>query len=376
MPLKSVLFRDTGRINDVGAPLREPIFLNQRHTAGKSIFRGGRMEDGLDQRLNAAGDSPENATGYQILLDTMTYIKQQESTQSYYELGAVGLTPRSFVPVVVGEGAWAANILTRRTYRNAGDFESGLVRQASHNARLASAVPSMDSVTYPTFLWADSIEYTLMEIEQALMSSNWDVVAAKHKARMEMWQLGIQAITFLGTKSKNMEGLFINTASPVNTSRITAPISGLSAANFLTFVQNIVNDFWVSSNSTKLPTHFVMPMSDYLGLMTLVPGSAGTFPVPMMDYLLNAFKRLCGPDFQILGNAYGDAANNNTLRGLNKNVYALYRYSPEAFRMDVPVDFTVTQPNSYDNFHFQDTGYGQMTGLQFFKPLETLLFQY
>ncbi len=44
--------------------------------------------------------------------------------------------------------------------------------------------------------------------------------------------------------------------------------------------------------------------------------------------------------------------------------------------MDIPVDFTVTQPGTLDNFHFQDTAYAQMTGLQFFKPLETLLFQY
>ena len=374
--MKSVLFRPTGKLNDRGIEIHEPQFLPNRLTAGKSIFRNGDPQMGLDMRLNAAGDSPENATGYQILIDTMSYIKQQESTQSYYELGVQGLTPRDFIPIVVGEGAWASNILTRRTYLNAGDFESGLVRQSSNNARQANAVPSMDSVSYPTFLWADQVQYTLMEIEQALQASQWDVIAAKHRARMKMWQLGVQAITFLGTRSKNMEGLLINTASPVNTSLITAYVSGLNAANFLTFVQQLISAFWTSSNSTKLPTHFVMPMVDYLGLMTLVPGSAGTFPVPMLTYLENAFKQLCGPNFKIVGNAYADAANNNTLRGLNKNVYALYRYDPETMRMDIPVDFTVTQPNSLDNFHFQDVGYAQLTGLQVFKPLETLLFQF
>ena len=89
-----------------------------------------------------------------------------------------------------------------------------------------------------------------------------------------------------------------------------------------------------------------------------------------------AFKKLCGPNFKIIGNAYADAANNNSLRGLNKNVYALYRHDPEALRMDIPVDYTVTQPNSVDNFHFQDVAYAQLTGVGFYKPLETLLFQY
>lgn len=374
--MNSVLFRDTGRLNAAGQPEREPIFLNRRHTAGKSIFKRGNPEDGLDFRLNAAGDSPENATGYQIVIDTMTYLKQQQSKQSFYELGAFGLTPRSFIPIAVGEGAWAQNILTRRVYNSAGDFESGLVRQGSNNARLASAQPSMDSVTYPTFLWADSIEYTLMEIEQALVNSQWDIIAAKHEARMKMWQLGIQEITFLGTKSGSMEGLFINTGFPVNTSFITAYISGLDAAGFKTFVAGLISAYWTSTNSTKLPTHFVIPMVDYLGLQVLVPGSAGTFPVPMLTYLQNAFKELCGPDFKIIGNAYADKTIANTRRGYNKNTYALYRYDASAFRMDIPVDYTVTQPGTYDNFHFLDTGYGQLTGLQIFKPLEGLLFTF
>lgn len=376
MSQKSVMYRPTGRLNERGVEVHEPQFLPGRITAGKSIFRNGDPSMGLDVRLNAAGDSPENSTGYQIVIDTMTYIKQQESTQSYYELGQQGLTPRSFVPVAVGEGAWAGSILTRRTYLNAGDFESGLVRQGSNNARLSSAEPSMDSVSYPTFLWANEITYTLMEIEQALQASNWDVIAAKHRARMKMWQLGVQEITFLGTKSKNMEGLFINTASPVNTSLITAYISGLNAAGMLTFVQQLIAAFWTSSRSTKLPTHFIMPMVDYLGLQVPFPGSAGTYPVPVLKYLEDAFQKICGPDFKIIGNAYADATNNNARRALNKNVYALYRYDQEAFRMDIPVDFTVTQPNSVNNFQFQDVGYGQMTGLQFFKPLETLLFQF
>ena len=374
--MKSVLLRPTGRFNSDGSEVQEPIFLNNRITASKSLYRKGNPADGLDLRLNAAGDSPENATGYQILIDTMTYIKQQESKQTYYELGNFGLTPSSFVPIAVGDGAWASNILTRRTYNNAGDFESGLTRQGSHDARTPNATASMDSVSLTTYLWDVGVEYTLMEIEQALQASNWDVIAAKHASRMKMWQLGVQAITFLGTKSKNMQGLFINTAANINTSFITAPISGLNAAGFLTFVQGLISTYWTNTNSTVLPTHFVIPMTDYLGLMTLVPGSAGTFPVPMLSYLEEAFKKLCGPNFKIIGNAYADAANNNSLRGLNKNVYALYRHDPESLRMDIPVDYTVTQPNSVDNFHFQDVAYAQLTGVGFYKPLETLLFQY
>ena len=374
--MKSVLLRPTGKFAANGEEIIEPQFLDNRHTASKSLYLGGRRENGLDTRYNAAAATAENATGYQILVDTMTYIKQQESKQTYYELGNFGLTPSSFVPVAVGDGAWAANILTRRTYMNGGDWEASLTRQGANNERSTQSEVSMDSVTLPTFIWDDSVSYTLAEIEQALVASNWDVIAAKHASRMKKWQQGVQISTFLGTKSGNMEGLFITTKTNVNTSFISAPVSGLSAANFLTFVQGLISTYWTNTNSTVLPTHFVIPMTDYLGMMTLVPGSAGTFPVPMLDYLETAFKKLCGPNFKVIGNAYADAANSNALRGVNKFTYALYRHDAESLRRDIPVDFTVTQPNTINNWQFEDVAYAQITGVGFYKPLETLLFQY
>jgi hypothetical protein len=42
--------------------------------------------------------------------------------------------------------------------------------------------------------------------------------------------------------------------------------------------------------------------------------------------------------------------------------------------MDIPVDFTTTQPNSINNFSFEDVAYGQYTGVGFYRALETLLF--
>lgn len=374
--MKSVLLRPTGRFNEAGVEVCEPQFLDSRHTAGKSLYVRGSRDNGFDTRYNAAATGPENATGYQILIDTMTCIKQQESTQTYYELGSFGLTPASFVPFAVGDGAWAANILTRRTYQNAGDWEASLQRQSSNNARATNSDVSMDSITLPTFIWDDGVQYALPEIEQALVASNWDIIAAKHAARMKKWQLGVQKSTFLGTRSGSMEGLFNNTAVNINTSFITAYVSGLNAAGFLTFVQGLISTYWTNTNSTVLPTHFVMPMVDYLGLMTLVPGSAGTFPVPMLTYLENAFKQLCGPNFKIIGNAYADKTIANAQIGMNKNTYALYRHDPESLRRDVPVDFTVTQPQTLNNYQFEDVAYAQITGVGFYKPLETLLFQF
>jgi hypothetical protein len=374
--MNSVFLRPTGKIDERGRELREPQFLNNRITASKigSLYLSGDPANGLDTRFNAAASTAQEATGYQILIDTMTYIKQQEARQVYYELG--GKRPSDFVPVAVGDGSWSASILTRRTFNNGGDFEAGLVRQASHAARSTNSDISMDSISLPTFIWTDGVEYNLAEIEQALLASNWDIIAGKHGSRAKKFQLGVQKITFLGSKDGQLEGLLNNTKVNVNTAFITAAINSLNAAGFTTFVAGLISAYFTNTNSTKLPTRFVIPMSDYLGLQVLVPGSAGTFPVPMLTYLKNAFQELCGPEFRIEGCAYCDAANALSLGAPNKNTYALYRHDAEALRMDVPVDFTVTQPNTVDNFHFQDLAYAQITGVGFYRPLETLLFQY
>jgi hypothetical protein len=44
--------------------------------------------------------------------------------------------------------------------------------------------------------------------------------------------------------------------------------------------------------------------------------------------------------------------------------------------MNIPVDYTVTQANSVNNFQFQDVAYGQYTGLTVLRNLELLLFTY
>lgn len=367
--MKSVFFQ-TVRHNELGQPVQEPVFLDPVQMRGRSIFKAGRSENGLDLRLNAAGDTADSATGYQIAIDTLTYIKKQVSEQKFYEVA-----PADFLPVAVGDGAFAAKILTNRTYSVADDFESGNIRTGAGGSRLSQADVAVDSKTMNVVDWAKAVDYTIFDIEQAMVANNWDPIEQKHRARKKNWDLGIQKIAFLGSvlDSTNVPGLLNNTVANVNTSFITAPVSGLNAANFLTFVKGLISTYFTNTNSTVLPTHFIMPMSDYLGLMTLVPGSAGTFPVPMLDYLEMAFKKLCGPNFVIKGLAYGDAANNGTL---NKQVYALYRYDPESLRMDIPVDYTTTQPNSINNFSFEDVAYGQYTGVGVYRALELLLFQY
>jgi hypothetical protein len=365
--MKSVFYQ-TVRHNSAGQPVKEPVFLN--HTNRLSIFKDRNQSNGLDLRLNGVGDTADSATGYQIVIDTLTYIKKQVSEQKFYEVA-----PADFIPVSVGDGAFAANILTNRTYQVADDFESGNIRTGADSSRLAGVDVAIDSKTMAVINWAKSVDYSIFDIEQALVANNWDPIEQKHRSRKKNWDLGIQKIAFLGSTltPSTVPGLFTTTSVNTDTSTIQKLISSMSASEFSTFVQNVLAVYFANTNSTVLPTSFIIPYDDYLGLMTPV---SSTYPnIPKLNYLEQAFKAICGPNFKILPNAYGTPAN-NAVAGLNKHVYCLLRYDPESIRMDIPVDYTTTQPNSVNNFQFQDVAYGQYTGVGFYRALETLLFTF
>jgi len=348
--VKSIIYAENARGE------REPSAV--RSTAGLSL-------------LNANGDINSTGMGYQIAIDTLTYIKKQVTDQKFYQVAIA-----DYVPVAVGDGAFAANILTNLEFSNADDFEKGNIRSGESGARLASADASVASKTVKVVNWAKQIGYTIFDIEQALMANNWDAIQAKEHARKKNWDLGLQEIAFLGSKSDTgVTGLFNNANVTIDTTTITAKLSSLNAADFATFVAALIAGYRTAVNYTAYPNMFVIPENDFLGLTTLTPGTLGTYPVPKIEYLRNAFQAVCGADFKIVPSAYGIPAN-NVSRGINKHCYALYNKNPESLRMDIPVDYTTTQPNSLNNFSFQNVGYGQYTGVGVYRNLEAIYYRF
>jgi hypothetical protein len=322
--------------------------------------------------MNANGDVSSQSTGYQIAIDTLTYLRKEVSKQVFYEVPFA-----DYVPVAVGEGAFAQNILTNLSFSNSGTFASGIIGSGGGNERLATATASVASKSKPVVNWAKQAGYSIFDVEQALMANNWDFIQAQHEARKENWDLGLQAVSFLGLASDTrVTGLLNNADCTINTALITAPISGLNAADFATFVRTLISTYFTATNSTRMPTHFAIPYTDYLGLQVQLPGTAGTLNVSMMEYLEKALKAATqNPNFTIYPLAYCDAVN-NTGYGINKQTYCLYNKDPRSLLMDIPVDYTVTQPNSTNNFQFQDVAYGQFSGVGVLRNLEVLYFRY
>lgn len=367
---KSISLVPTGRYNSLGDPrVPEGCILG----ADGQILEPRSVNSALGHDLrNANGDVNDSSMGYQIAIDTMTYIKKQITEQLFYEVDL-----SEYIPFAVGEGAFAANILTNVEFSNADDFESGNIRSGESGSRLAVADSSVASKTQKVITWAKQIGYTIVDVQQALMANNWDFIAGKERARKRNWDLGIQRIAFLGSKSDTaVTGLLNNGNVTVDTTTITKLVSSMTAAETDTFVRTLIAAYRAAVNYSRYPDRFVIPEDDFLALPSMVPNvigtGSGTYPVSRITYLEEAFRKVCGAGFRIIPTAYGIPANNP----LNEHLYALYKHDPESLKMELPVNYTATAPNSINNFSFQNVGYGQYSGVGVFRNLELVYFRF
>jgi len=338
--------------------MNKPIIMNSK--GDKQIILNAR-----EASLALHQEKILNALGYEVDVTTLTTIMKKITEQKFFEIA-----PADQLPVRVGEGAWSSNLVTYRTFSLADDFGTGVVNTGGNNARLASADAGVDSVPIVVRNWAKAIGWTIMDLQIASKSGNWDIVSSKERARKKNWDLGIQKVAFLGLDGdSNVLGLYTQSGVTNNTSLITKPLSSMTDTELTAFIAGVLPAYRSNCAFTAWPTHFIIPEYDFLGLGT--PYSS-TYPnTSKLQWLESNLKLMTkNPNFQILPNAYGNVANN----GLGVNRYVLLNYDEESIRMDIPVDYTSTLANSNDSFNFQNVGYGQFTGVGLYRPFELMYF--
>jgi hypothetical protein len=332
----------------------------------RKSFRGLELQ-------NADGDFSAVSLAYQYATDRLTYIRARYIEQTFYEVA-----PADFMNVLVGEGAFSANIITNISIKTSGSFKQGKINTANANSKLAVADAAVLPQTTKIMNWALAIEYSLFDVNQALFTGTWDPIEAKQKARKKDFDLGIQEIAFLGDTGDNTNypGLLTNPNLTANTSRIFKAISAMSATDFGTFVAGVVGDYLTNCNYTAMPNKFIIPTDDWAGLG--VPVSASYPIISQLAYLKQMFDAIVPGGVELLPLAYGIPANN--LAAINaptgKHAYVLYHDDIDTLFMEIPVNYTVTQVGTYNNFNFQDVAYCQYSGVTILKPLEVLLFEF
>lgn len=322
--------------------------------------------------MNANGGIDPASEGYQFVIQTTTQIAAGVIEQEFYEIPF-----GEYMPIDVGTGAFMESIVKNVSYQSAGPFEQGLV-SLSAQAKIKQVDAGVAPITTKIYSWNAGYQWSLWEVRKALAADNWDVIANRYEALVENYQLGLQQVAYLGLllDPTGCTGLLSNASATVNLAIITQYISTMSPTQLASLVANIMGAYFSNSNSTKLPTHFAIPMQDWLGLDT--PWSPNFPNVSIREYLTKAFKMATkNPNFEIYGVAYADQANNAGFWDASgTNRYALYRNEPKSLKMYNPLDMLINAPATADNFHFQGVAMAQFTGVQVYRVPELLYFDW
>lgn len=322
--------------------------------------------------MNANGGIDPASQGYEFVIQTTTQIAQKALKQEFYEIPF-----GKYIPIDVGTGAFMEFIVKNLSYQSAGPFEQGIVSLSSQ-ATIKQVSAAVAPITTKIYSWNAGYQYSLWEVRKALAADNWDPIEAKYEALVENYQLGVQQVAFLGMllDPTGCTGLLSSPQVTVNLSVIPTYIKDMDPTALSSLVANIMGAYFANSNSTKLPTHFAMPMQDWLGLDR--PWSPQFPNVSIREYLLKAFKMATmNPDFEIYGVAYADQVNNAGVWATNgTNRYALYRNEPKSLKMYEPLEMLINAPGTADNFHWQGVGMAQFTGVQIYRVPEVLYFDW
>lgn len=346
------------------------------NSKGEPIVLTPQEKYHADYMQRQVNDRFGNSLGYEVSITTLTSISKKISEQKFYEI-----PPADYIPMVVGQATWSSNITTYRSFDVADEFETGIVNTSGQNARVASADAGVDALNIPIYNWDKGIGWSIFDLELAAKSGNWDLVAAKEKARKRNYDLGIQRIAFLGARGLNGAGgtclgLLNQPGITTNTTVITKAISAMTPAELKTFCASVVEAYRTNNQRTAWPTGFYIPESDYNGLASQ---ASPDFPIKSTLQLLEEmFQIICRkPGFKILPLAYADAQYHSDVSTIaGKQVYTLVNYDEESLVMNIPLQYTNTLANSLDNFNFQNAGYSQFTGVLTLRPLELMYFVY
>lgn len=312
-----------------------------------------------------------NSLGFEVPITTLTTILKSISEQRFFEIAFA-----DYLPVLAGEGAWSSNLEKFRSFELSGQFEEGILNLGSNNSRLASADAGVDALSVQVFDWAKNISWSIPQLEKAAKNNNWDLITAKSKSLKKNWDLGLQKVAFLGAAGSNglggaCVGLLNLPGITVNTTVITQSIGSMTPAQLKAFSAQLIEAYRSNCNRSAWPTCLIIPESDY---NSLASQASPDFPIKStLELLEEAFKLITrNKNFKILPLAYADAAYS----GYSYQQYVLMNYDEDSVAMHIPVDFTNTLANSLDNFHFTSVGYGEFTGVQAYRPLEIMYFQY
>ncbi len=310
-----------------------------------------------------------NDAAYQQIITTLTDITTKVIRQKFYKINLP-----DYVDIEVGRAAFMQEILHNAIVDISGSFESGVINTGAE-ARMDYSDVAIAPKKFPVLNWAKKSLYSVFDVQQAFRATNFDIIEEMAKSRKRNWDLGIQETVIMGSRVNTaVTGLANNANVTIDTTLLTTFITSLTDSQFQTFVGKALETFYANSNYTAMPNRFYIPSSDYNGLGM---AASTTFPtITRLEYLTKVFTDIVQgygvTDFKILPLAYLNKAKMNDIIGRNYNRYIMVNKDPDTLYAPIPVDFTMTQFGTVDNFNFYNVAYGQYAGTVVLRPQEML----
>jgi hypothetical protein len=324
----------------------------------------------IDELYNADGSYNQAGLGFKFAMQSTTLVLADVIHQVYYEEAIA-----KFASVLVGRGPWLDFIQQPFVGQN-GDFHSGDTSMATQS-QIPNVEVAMSPITTPLRGWNYGFQWSKMEVERALATNNFDLIKARHGAVEKIWQLGIQEVGFVGNPNDltNYPGLLSNTQITANADFISGPLSLMTGEELNAFVAGFIALYRNNCANTKWPNRFVVPETDWTGMGVNVSIAGVPIAQTVKEYLLRAFKGICGDKFEMLSTAYANKARNAGWWAPNgTNRYALYNDDPETISMEIPVELQFNAPATGNNYQWNCVADGQYGGMNVYRQPEVMYF--
>lgn len=306
-----------------------------------------------------------NNSSYQKIIDTLTYIRNKVVDTKFYTIKNLP----EYIDFDEGMGGLSEQVMTWISTPIAGGFESGNFGSNADNERVESADVLLNNKMFYRNKWKKGLSYNIVDVEQANQAQVVNLIEEKEKARKKNWDLGIQEIIFLGSKTnKAIKGLLNQDEVTTDTYSMTKPLSQMTDEEFTAFATSLSNLFWMNTNNTAMFDTFIMPDSDFMGLQQPV---SHVWPDKtrfryLQETLNDIARNYNGKDCKILPCSYCSKQHNN----LGYSVYCLYRKDPDTLYYDMAKDYTTLPFYTYNGFDFNNIAWGMYGGTCVLRPQE------
>lgn len=262
-----------------------------------------RMRNNLEGIVRNSGVGA--TVGLDQIITTTTDIIAGTVDTLYYELNGQKLS--DFVPIEVGKGAYATQLLQYAVNYKANAGKQGLVNPTANGiAKDANSTLQVGTFTmYNNFWrWTYEVSNELVNIAR-VNAETFSIIEENEKARKKVWDLMLQDAWFNGLGDGKSFGLLNAPDVSVNTTLITAKLSAMTDAQFEVFLSAAGGAFGANSNYTITFNRLLVPTSDYYALTR----PYGQYGLNRLQVLEDAFKRVTGGDFKVVHAKYADTAN-------------------------------------------------------------------